>query len=268
MRRLYEANVELDGRIADRTAELAEATRRAEAANRAKTDFLATLGHEARTPMNGVLGMLELMAERIDDAQTTEWLRAATASAERMNRIFRRLVELLELEGATDADRSLGPVELSEVLRTLEDRWAPTALRRGKLLTVDVPAGVVAATSLGPLGRLLDELIDNAVLHAEPGPIHITTTVNDSIEIQIRDSGPGFDAAELAHLLAPFDVQSRDEAGSAGLALGLALASRYCGLAGAQLALKDDNGATVAAIGLDLWRSGQPVADSANREDV
>ncbi|MEM8706605.1 MAG: histidine kinase dimerization/phospho-acceptor domain-containing protein [Actinomycetota bacterium] len=122
LRELYEVNRALDERVKDRTRELEVARANAVAANEAKSDFLAHISHEVHTPINGVLGMLELLDASVQGEQERSWLRSASASVERMQRLFVRLLAHLELE-SVDLTAVAEPKPVADILDELAARW-------------------------------------------------------------------------------------------------------------------------------------------------
>jgi len=91
LRDLYLANQSLDRRVADRTSELRYAKAEIERALASTSVFLGNLSHDLRTPINGIVGMLELLSGTVTDPQHRTWLETATDSAERLRRLLVRL---------------------------------------------------------------------------------------------------------------------------------------------------------------------------------
>jgi signal transduction histidine kinase len=133
---LSDANQEFDQRILERTDELHQARDVAEAANNAKSTFLGQMSHQINTPLNGLLGMLELLATEVGDAQAAEWLASAMRSAQRLEWLTKRLISYVELENTELRERG-SPIPLSSVLSELHDRWHTRCLRAGQLLLVE-----------------------------------------------------------------------------------------------------------------------------------
>ena len=218
MRSLYDANHVLDQRINERTQELQEALAQAERAIDAKSGFLAQMSHQINTPLNGLMGLLELLATEIRDPQSQEWHDAAHRSAERLQRIASRLTIYASLEGADL--RAGAPVKpLAAVLGEAYDRWHAACLRVGQLLSVDLLAeSEVRLHAPLELDLLLDELLSNATLHANPGAVVLAgwydADSNDAI-IEVTDAGPGINPDQLAgiHSLSagPDQVRERDK---------------------------------------------------------
>jgi signal transduction histidine kinase len=228
LREIYAANRSLDRRIAERTRELEEATRRAQAASEAKSEFLAHIGHELRTPISGIAGMLELLDGVAMPPQARRWLASASESSARLQRLVDRILWFIELE-ATDLRAEATPRAVDVVLDGTAERWRRRCAGAGQLLSVELatPVGsTVAATD--ELERGLDELLDNAVRHAAAGAVRLrATALGDAVRFEVEDSGPGMEAsvaATASDMLDPGgDPTTRR---SAGAGIGLALVRR------------------------------------------
>jgi len=250
-RRLYDVNVELDGLLQERTNEIELARRDLVAAASWKAEFLDSLSHEVRTPLNGILGMMELLAGVVEDETHKLWFETAVASAERLDRMFSRLLAAIELENVTFVD-ALEPVEVSAIIDGLLSKWLPAAMRSGHLLvpSVGVPLDAKVMTIGQRLMDALDELLANATVHGRPGSVHFTVTKTDDATVfAIVDSGPGVDA-ELGKLLIQPIFSRAPEAWAAdgSMGLGLGLARRTCDALGAVLALGPEGSGTCASI--------------------
>lgn len=257
LRSLYDANQELDARILERTAELHEALAAAQEANDAKSAFLGQMSHQINTPLNGLLGMLELLSKELTDSQTETWHASAMRSARRLERLTTRLITYVGLE---TADLRHGDTyrQVREVLSGVHDRWHGPCLRAGQLLSVEVSAGTDASILAPPeLDLLFDEVLSNAVEHAGPGAVRITTQVGvrgDTVIVNVADSGPGIDPLQLeqTHQLRASPNQTNQ--GDRHVDLGLALVDRIAvGLGGTWKATNDG----VASVEVTL-----PIAES------
>lgn len=250
-RRLYDVNVELDGLLQQRTDEIELARRDLVAAASWKAEFLDSLSHEVRTPLNGILGMMELLAGVVEDTTHKLWFETAVASAERLDRMFSRLLAAIELENVTFVD-VLEPVEVSALVDGLLAKWLPLAMRSGHLLVPSV--GVSLDAQVMTLGQrlmdALDELLANATMHARAGSIHFDVTrTSESTLFAIVDSGPGVDAERGKLLIQPIFSRSPEAwAADGSMGLGLGLARRTCDALGATLYLGPDGSGTCASI--------------------
>lgn len=229
IRTLYDTNQELDQRILERTAELNQALEVAEEANSAKSRFLGQMSHQINTPLNGLMGMLELLSSELTDEQALQWHASAMRSARRLERLTTRLITYVELENVDLQTRGT-PRLLSDVLDGVHERWRVPCLRAGQLLTIEMLPGV--DTSLpGPpeIDLLFDELLSNTVEHADSGAVTVAAKAGAGgaggaeVVIEIQDPGPALDPTIIERVhrfrVAPNQTQIGDETVNLGLAL-------------------------------------------------
>ncbi|MDH3300603.1 MAG: HAMP domain-containing histidine kinase [Acidimicrobiia bacterium] len=201
-RALYEANRDLDRRISERTAELDRALATVTKAGEARSAFLAAISHQLRTPLNGLMGMLELVDVDALDQPTAECLAVAFRSAGRLDRLVSRLITYSDLEGA---DLSSSPMHRSatNIVSALHDRWLADCLHAGQLLSVEDVADAVTVAHPA-LDLALDEVMANVVDHAGPGAVRIRARLIDGrqdnaecgqlLRIEVLDPGEGLPA--------------------------------------------------------------------------
>lgn len=231
---LQRQNAELEMRVAERTQALQQALQAAEAAAEAKAEFLANIGHELRTPMNGTLGMLSLLL----DAGLSEDQRSLAAVAhESASALMKVLNDILEFADAdagkiTVAAVPFDPAALLQHLRGFFDTQA-----RDKRLTLDLTADpTLPATVIGDAAhvrQILVKLLDNALKFTAAGRVSLHVGVSECsaetvrLRFDIADAGIGI-APELAKtLFQPFSQADGSMTRKfGGVGLGLAIAHR------------------------------------------
>ena len=203
----------------------------AEAADRAKSAFLARMSHEMRTPLHGVLGFAGLLLSQADPADTEaqEALRQIEDAGRRLLALVNDVLELARLEsGGLSAD--IAPCDVPRLLEDLCRKFGELATAKGLALSFvsdpDLPIWVLVDATR--LGRALGDLLDNAVQYTTTGTVEIEAAWEpegrrDRLGISIADTGPGIPAADLPRLLSPFESGHRSRTGTG---LGLALARR------------------------------------------
>ena len=214
-------------RISDRTAELSKANDELHYANRLKDEFLATLSHELRTPMNAVLGWARVLRSTSADDATYE---RGLESIERNARAQARLIEdLLEISRIVTGKLRLQvrEVDLAAIVETAVDIVRPAALAKQLQLTTHI--GQRPALTQGDPDRLQQviwNLLSNAVKFTPPGgAVTVRLTRPEGYVLSVEDSGPGIEPKFLPYVFDAFrqaDASATREHG--GLGLGLAIA--------------------------------------------
>lgn len=224
--------------------QLAEQERQlAEQANSAKTEFMATLGHEIRTPMTGVLGMAELMAQtRLDDTQRS-YVEAVRRSGTTLLRLINDALDISRIES-----RQLILESEAVPIRLLADEVVAlasgNACRKQLSLSVAVDVDVPEAVRGDPvrLRQILQNLVNNAVKFTERGgvSVHIAWE-NASLVLVVKDTGPGMSAELLSRLFSRFSQGGSPQRGE-GSGLGLAICHELCVLMGGSITVDSEPG--------------------------
>jgi len=215
---------EISGRLLLTTIRQQEARDEADAANRAKDQFIAIVSHELRTPLNAILGWSAIMAERPQDA-SERGLRVIRRNAE----VLLKLVEeLLDTARLTNKTLTIHPsaINLREIVCGAVDAVKPAADLKGVVLRTTVPDSL-PATNGDPdrLGQVFLNVLSNGLkFTAAGGGIEVRVSViGGSARTSIRDSGSGIDPDELPHVFERFR-QGTDATAGQGLGLGLTIA--------------------------------------------
>ncbi|MGE4290765.1 MAG: PAS domain S-box protein [Desulfovibrio sp.] len=226
-----------------------DAKEAAEQANKVKNEFLARMGHEFRTPLNGVLGMLQLLriSEQLDEENVTR-VDEAERSARSLQNLLDRLLEFVALEGCEGGARN-SPFSLRDLLRGLEATFAPLAHAKG--LNLHIVSGKDLLDLVGDgakIRRILDQLMDNALKFTDQGGIAVhveqSATPGGTIRtvITVDDSGQGLPPDSKEDIFEPFvqaDGSYTRRFGGAGLGLGIARQLSRC--IGAELRVGTSN---------------------------
>ncbi len=233
----------------ERTRILQETSRKLEqlnlelaSSNRLKDEFLATVTHELRTPMSGVIGSLELMQTVPMDIELTQYHKTATGSARDMMRMVNDILALIELQAGKLYPRR-EPFSLRGLCDGLRAQYAPRAEERGLrfVLQLDESLPDTLEGDAGKLAQALGYLIDNAIKFTHQGGVNlrvagVPNSEGLALRIEVQDSGIGFSTPPDGVLYQRFfqiDGSLTREYG--GLGIGLALCRKLVALLGGEL---------------------------------
>jgi len=207
--------------------------RAAEAANRAKSQFLAIMSHELRTPLNGVIGMARVLANGHLTQVQHQRVDVIRRSGEGLLAIFNDLLDLSRIESS---NLTLETVEfdLERKVRSVVATHQPQAEEKGLSFLFEI-ADEVCGRYLGDparIRRILHGLMDNAVKFTDTGGVTVRVLrEGDRVAFSVSDTGIGISDDDVAHLFEGFfqaDATSTRRYGGAGI--GLAICNRFARL--------------------------------------
>lgn len=220
--------------------ELQNARDAAEAADRSKSEFLAVMSHEVRTPMNGVLGFADLLANMPDlPPEARDYAETIVRSGSLLLRILDDILDFSRLEAGRLAIQKK-PFSLGEMLREIVLLLTPGARNRGIDLRYEIEPSL-PDRYLGDAGRLRQVMLNlagNAIKFTEVGGVTLGARrgASGSIELFVRDTGCGIPAAQLESIFEPFvQVDSSSSRRHGGAGLGLAISKRLIDLMGGSM---------------------------------
>jgi len=216
----------------------------AEAANAAKSTFLATMSHEIRTPLNGVLGMAQAMAGDELSERQRDRLSVIHRSGEALLAILNDVLDLSKIE-AGKLELEHMEFELAEVARGAYSAFTALANKKGLSFALDIEGA--RGRYLGDptrLRQILYNLISNALKFTEQGEIRVTAIRDgDMLELSVRDTGVGIARENLAKLFAKFDqLDSSTTRRFGGTGLGLAICRELAVLMQGEIAVESELG--------------------------
>lgn len=231
--------------------ELDEARRRAERSDRGKTEFLANISHELRTPMHGILGFAELLGFEPLTADQRALLQPLRESADHLLLQINHLIDLSALEaGHTTLQPT--PFAVNELFDHMLASHRPLAEAKGIALIDERPVDLphVLVGDIAHLRQIFKHLVGNAIKFTDRGSVHISARpVNQAghsqtVEFCITDTGPGIAPDKLALLNGLFvqaDGSSIRRHG--GIGIGLPITRKLIELMGGQLTISSAPGA-------------------------
>lgn len=214
----------------------ADARTVAEEANRAKSRFLANMSHEVRTPLNGVLGMAEILSSSPLDGEQRRQVGMLQQSAQHLLGVVNDILDLAKVEAGRIVMEQR-PIELRASVNEAVDLLRDAAERKGLVLEClvapDVPVRVLG--DVLRLRQVLVNLVANAVKCTTLGSVKVTVRCDDSecdrLYFAIEDTGRGMSAATLEHIFDAFAQGDEDVSHhSGGTGLGLTIARELVAL--------------------------------------
>ena len=233
----------------EQNIELKRARSAAEKANLAKSDFLSSMSHELRSPLNAILGFAQLMnsdspaptaaqAASIDQILHAGWY---------LLQLINEILDLAQIESGRFA-LSSEPTSLSDVMGECQAMMEPLGQKRGIIVTFprfDLPCFVVADRTR--LKQILINLLSNAIKYNRPnGAVTVESalagTSPERIRISVKDTGAGLAPEMLLQLFQPFNRLGQERSGEEGTGIGLVMSKRLVELMGGEMGVDSASG--------------------------
>ncbi len=256
----------------------------AESADRAKSEFLAIVSHEIRTPINGVIGFAKLLSDSPLTAEQRSFVDMITSSGRTLESLISDILDLSKIE-AGKIEIEHAPFSLRDCIDEISSFFAPRARDAGLTLNSVIDPGIplLVNSDHGRLRQILSNLIGNAIKFTERGGVTITANAapeevmkngrNRAVRLQfsIRDTGIGIPRDKMHQLFSPFsqvDTSAKRRRGGTGL--GLIIAKRLCERMGGAISVDSRVGeGSVFYFSIladyEIGHGAPPIADSKPR---
>ncbi|HEV7692738.1 MAG TPA: ATP-binding protein [Hyphomonadaceae bacterium] len=217
---------------------------KARVANKAKSDFIATMSHEVRTPLNAILGSVEVLERGTHDQETAELVTLIGDAGRGLLTIVNDLLDVSKIE-AGKLEISPSPTDVCALLTRTVDFWRPQASSKGLSLVVDCSQadGGALMVDAGRVRQIIGNLVSNAIKFTDAGGVTASLSTHETRDgrveaiISVIDTGPGIPTDAVETIFAPFE-QGPTNGGRGGTGLGLFISRRLARLMGGDLTLE------------------------------
>ena len=237
------AGIEEQRRLSEEQVQLER--NRAEAASRAKSEFLAHMSHEFKTPLNGILGYAQILKNGPENKDQFEHgLEVIERGANHLSKLIEDILDLSKIEAGKITVRPVY-IDVQEFLKDISTLFEPKIERKGLRFDLEVEAGVpsVIKTDEKRLRQVLLNLLGNAVKYTESGLVLLAVQAREErIRFTVEDSGYGIPHGEIESIFSPFVQLKRPGKTPEGTGLGLYISKRILEELGSSIKLESTPG--------------------------
>lgn len=227
----------------------------AEAANQAKTEFLANMSHDIRTPLTGIIGLSELLEQRLKNLENKDDLHLMYKASNQLLRLLNNVLDVASLENANEMRLKVSSFSLQELAESLKNLLLPSVKTKGLILQINVDVSITEniASDQNKLERILLNLGTNAIKFTEQGG-KVVVTIKELallseqsegvyVEFTINDTGIGIPSDKLAAVFDPFfritpSFESKNQ--TKGYGVGLYIVKKLVNLLGGEIQVKSE----------------------------
>ena len=239
-RKLKEKNKELEGVNENLTI----AKEKAEEMNRLKTNFLANMSHEVRTPINGIIGLSDIIERELTDEELKKMVRMQKESSTKLLNTITGILDLSRMESEKN-EIVLEDVNLAELVKESFTLLRPIAINKGitfEIKVEDKPLICLATEAI--LHQIFNNIIGNAIKFTQEGAVTISITSRKNMSITtVRDTGIGIAKEFIPNVFNSFEREDQQNGAKfEGTGLGLAISHKYIMLIGGEIYVTSKKG--------------------------
>ncbi len=270
---LLDQQQRLEMTVTHRTHELVKARDAAQAASRAKTIFLANMSHEMHTPLNAIIGMTELVRQKVGEERQREQLGRVIQASRHLLGIIDDVLDAARLE-TQQLKLCLDRLVLGDLIAKVTNMIGADLSAKGLRLQTEADASLLARAFTGDERRLAQvtlQLLGNAIKFTQRGGITLRVSVTEHtstealLRFEVQDSGIGITPEDLSRLFTVFEqVDGSSTRRHGGMGLGLALSKRLVELMGGEIGASSTPGTgSTFWFTVRLRRQRYPAPDTA-----
>jgi two-component system, OmpR family, aerobic respiration control sensor histidine kinase ArcB len=226
----------------------------ADTANQAKTEFLANMSHDIRTPLTGIIGLSQLLEQRLKILENKDDLRLIYKASNQLLNLLNNVLDVASLENANETQLKVNSFSLQDLAESLNNLLLPSVITKGLTLQINLDISITEniASDQNKLERILLNLATNAIKFTEKGVVVVTIKElvlpqqadGVYVEFTISDTGIGIPADKLTSVFDPFFriTPSFEKTEAQGYGVGLHIVKKFVNLLGGEIQVKSEVG--------------------------
>jgi signal transduction histidine kinase len=241
--KLREGRDRMEEEVQNATSELALANEELKTLDRLKSEFLATMSHELRSPLTSIRGGLDYLRRTETASDRQDYLQIMDKNLRRLVHLVTDIFDITRIE-ADKIEWNFGPADMSELVGEIVEIMTPLAEERELRLRVLSPGTMTAMVDVERIEQVIVNLTDNAIKYSPRGGLisYVLLRGKGELKIQVRDQGPGIPAEAREAIFKKFHTapSSGHSGKPGGTGLGLAICSQIVRAHGGRIWVEDN----------------------------